>query len=260
MRFFLKKRIAFTLVFILILLALQMLLVFLSLDSGRPLPEMKHEIIVIMAVFFMIILSLIILFIAQIPHYMKKFLQIINNFLSEISEGSYQLEIDTDEFRETRDKEMVETLILLKKMLDIILRFDQLKKQKIQEQKARIIALLNLTENGFIIINRKGDIIYINHLIANHFPIIKENVNIIEANFSLEIDKNIKSYIVSILKNQSKLMPKNFFMSANKRHITLKSEIIRDNNGEFDGIVIGVFYLEKKRIEKEAEREKDKDQ
>lgn len=255
MKIFVKRRIGFLLAFLLFLTALQMLLVFLTLDPSRNFAEVRNEALMIMLIFFLLQFAITVLVIAQLPYYLKKYLSSIEDIISSISGGNYNFEIDLEEKMEQRDKEVVDVIDSIKKAMDVIIRFDSLKRLKIQEQRARIISLLNLTENGFIIINRKGDVVYINYLISEYFHTIKENVNIVETSFSLEIDRNIQSYISAIIRNKEKLMPKNFYMSTLKRHITLKSEIIRDANGDFDGTVIGIYNLLKDNKAEKADKE-----
>lgn len=246
MRIFLKKRAAFLLGFLLFLLAVQLVLVFISLDPSRDFSEVRSEVLTVMTIFFLLQFTITVLLIAQFPYYLKKYLGTIGDIMSEVSSGNYHVDVDIDEYGKLRDKEMVEVVSSFKKMMEIVLRFDNLKKEKIQEQRARLIALLNLTENGFIILNRKGDVVYVNYLIALYFPTIQENINIIDTHFRLEIDKHIQTYTTKAIKEKNKLMPKNFYMQTLGKHIYVKSEIVRDSNGDFDGMVIGIYNLESK--------------
>ncbi len=253
MKIFLKKRASILLGFLLFLSAVQVALVFISLDPERGFFEVRSEVLTVMAVFFLVQFSITVLLIAQLPYYLRKYLRTINEIMSEVSSGNYNVDIDLEEYGKLRDKEMVEIVSSFNKMMDIILRFDNLKKQKIQEQRARLIALLNLTENGFIILNKKGDVVYVNYLTALYFPTIQESINMIDTHFRFDIDKNIQSYITKAIKEKNKLMPKNFYMQTLGRHINLKSEIVRDSNGDFDGMVIGIYNLDSKtdRVKKD---------
>ena len=255
MKVMIKKRIALYLVLILALSALQYLLVTLSLSQYREMRFTYNEVRTILLIFLIVQVFVVIFLISFLPNYFRKMLSGISSIISEISRGSYNQNIDLEEYRRNYDREIVEVVESVKKMLTIILKFDSLKKDKIQEQKGRIIALLNLTENGFMILNQKGDIVYTNHLVKEHFPNMLEEINILEANFGLEIDNNVKKYATEIIKTQSKARQKQFYMASMKRHISLRSELVRDADGNFIGTVIGMYNLGKRDLEKPKEPE-----
>lgn len=255
MKVYIKKRIALYLMFILALSALQYVLITLSLSQYRELRFTYNEVRTILLIFMLVQVFVVIFLISFLPGYFRKMLNGINSIINDISRGSYNQNIDLDEYHKKYDKEIVEVVESVKKMLTIILKFDSLKKEKIQEQKGRIIALLNLTENGFMIVNQKGDIVYTNHFVKEHFPNMTEDINILEANFGLEIDNNVKKYAVEIIKSQSKARQKQFYMASMKRHITLRSELVRDVDGNFIGAVIGLYNLGKRDLEKGKETE-----
>ncbi|MBW6516264.1 MAG: hypothetical protein K0B81_06585 [Candidatus Cloacimonetes bacterium] len=259
MKISIKKRISVFLFIILLLALIQYVLVSITINQSREISLTVREISTIMLIFLLAQTFLVIILISFLPSYLKKMLNAVESIINEISRGSYNQSIDLEEYRKSYDKELVEVVDSIKKMLIIILKFDGMKKEKIQEQRSRIVALLNLTENGFMIVNQKGDIIYTNHLIKEHFPTMTEDSNIIELNFGLEIDNNIKNYVTSIVKTQSKARQKQFYMDSMKRHITVRDELVRDANGNFIGAVIGIFNLEKKGVEKlreETEKQK----
>jgi signal transduction histidine kinase len=254
MKMLLKKRIAIIFFILFALACFQVLFVFLNFSQEKSLIVIKSEVLKIMATFLFIQFAIIIISISYLPNYLRKLMGGVRSIINEISQGSYNYDIDLEAQKKLYDKEVYEVIEAAKKMLEIILKFDSLKKEKIQEQRGRIVALLNLTENGFIVVNRKGEIVYINYLISEHFPTIKEHVNIIETNFGLEIDNNIKKFITAVIKNQSKFPPKQFYMSSMKRHIKVKSELVRDDDGEFIGTVIGIFNLSSKTADQDKEK------
>ena len=252
---FIKKKISVFLILILLLSATQFVLVSVSLKQISDFSPVFREIRTILFIFLLAQIFLVIIVISFLPKYIRKMLDGVETIINEVSRGSYNQSIDLDEYSKNYDKELVDVVESIKKMLTIIIKFDGLKKEKIQEQRSRIIALLNMTENGFMIYNQKGDIVYTNHLIKEHFPTMTEDINILETNFGLEIDNNLKNYISGIVKTQSKAMQKQFYMASMKRHITLRNELVRDANGNFIGAVIGVYNLEKKDLDKLREQE-----
>jgi signal transduction histidine kinase len=129
------------------------------------------------------------------------------------------------------------------------LTFDKLKKDKIVEHHNRILAILNLTDDGFLALDMKGNILYINDIVTEYFPSISEHQNMIDSNFPPEVENNIKKYILHILKSKTKQQPQQFFRPSLKKHITLNSAVIRDANGQPAGIVISLTNLGSKKKE-----------
>lgn len=258
MKIFFKKRISTFLILILVLSALQFILVSISLNQTRE-PALTHsEIRTILLVILVLQSFLVIVLISYLPGYLKKMLDGVNGIINDISRGNYQQNIDLEEYKKSYDKELVEVVESLKKMLTVILKFDSMKKEKIQEQKSRILAVLNLTGNGIMIVNKKGDVVFVNDPVKEHFPTMNEDINILETSFGLEIDNNIKKYVREIVKTQSKFPQKQYFMASMKRHIALRNELVRDINGNFIGAVIAINNLVKKETEKPKEQDEKK--
>ncbi len=208
---------------------------------------------VYITLFLQFVLALILIF--YIPIFLNKAFSGIHQILKEISKGTYSIDIDTKEYRNKLDKEFYALILSIKKMLESILKFDLLKKDKIIEHHNRITALLNLTEDGFIIFDIKGNIVYLNDLVTEIFPSITEKVNMIDSKFPPEIENNIKKYIVNVLKNKTKSEAQQFFAPSLKKHIFLNSGMIRDNKGEAKGVVVALTNLDRKKAEKTKELE-----
>jgi len=196
-------------------------------------------------VFIQFVLAMFLIF--YIPVFLHKAFSEIHNILKDISQGIYHIDIDLDSFGSSMDKEFYSVMISIDDMLKSVLNFDRLKKDKIVEHHNRILAILNLTSDGFIATDMKGNIIYINDKVVETFPAISEKSNMIDTNFPPEIENHIKKYILNILKSKTKQEPQQFYMPALKRHIALNSAIIRDANGQPTGVIISFDNLDKKK-------------
>ncbi|RLC52038.1 MAG: hypothetical protein DRH89_02555 [Candidatus Cloacimonadota bacterium] len=196
-------------------------------------------------VFIQFVLAIFLIF--YIPVFLHKAFSEIHNILKDISQGIYHIDIDLDSFESSMDKEFYSVMISIDNMLKSVLNFDRLKKDKIVEHHNRILAILNLTSDGFIATDMKGNIIYINDKVIETFPAINEKSNMIDTNFPPEIENHIKKYILNILKSKTKQEPQQFYMPALKRHIALNSAIIRDANGQPTGVIISFDNLGKKK-------------
>ena len=141
----------------------------------------------------------------------------------------------------------------MKDMLKSILTFDKLKKEKIVEHHNRIVALLNLTDDGFMIVDIKGNFVYLNEKVTTTFPALSEKTNIIDTNFPPEIENNIKKYTINILKSRTKQEPQQFFVPSMKHHIILNSAMVRDSTGQPTGAIISLTNIKKRKLNKEEE-------
>jgi signal transduction histidine kinase len=194
---------------------------------------------------------IVIITIFYLPVFLHKAFSEIHNILKDISQGIYNIDIDLEYFKKTTDKEFYSIIIAIKDMLRSVLNFDRLKKEKIVEHHNRIQALLNLTEDGFMALDMRGNIIYINDKVIESFPAINDRSNMIDTNFPPEIENNIKKYIVNILKSKTKQQPQQYFMPSMKRHLMLNSAIVRDSNGQPVGVVIAFTNLTRKKKDNE---------
>jgi PAS domain S-box-containing protein len=203
--------------------------------------------------FLQFLLSMILIF--YLPIFLTKAFSEIQNKLKEISQGNYSIEMDLSSMQATMDKELFAVLETIKEMLKSVKTFDLLKKEKILEHHHRIKAILSLSKEGFVIVDKKGNIVYVNDLVTEVFPQLEEKVNIVDNNFPPDVENNIKKYVLSILKSESKQEPLQFFNPQLKRHVSMSNAVIRDNNGKVIGSVIAFHNMEKKKVESSSKEE-----
>lgn len=209
---------------------------------------------VIIAIFLQFLLLVSLFF--YIPVFMRKSFSEIHNVLNEIAKGRYNLEIDMEYFKKHTDKEIYSIFLSIQKMLQAVYRFDKLKKAKIVEHHNRINALLKLAQEGIMILDLKGNIVYMNELCAQVFPSLVEKSNLVDSNLPPVLEKNLKKYVITVLDKKSKQDPVQFFIADLKRHVTLDSAIVRDDEGKATGAVISVRNIQ---IEKKQKKQKDED-
>jgi len=195
-------------------------------------------------IFIEFIFVLILFF--YLPVFMKKTFSIIHNIISVITEGNYRLYEKKEDIPTSSIKEINEILDSILKMLNSILTYDSLKREKIVEHNSRINAILKLSKDGFIILDLKGKIVYMNEIISTIFPSITENSNMLDTNFPPEIENNIKKYIMDVLKKQTNIRATQFFVPSLKKHIRLESAVVRNSEGKIKGAVIAFTNLERK--------------
>ncbi|MEA1973012.1 MAG: hypothetical protein U9N34_06940 [Candidatus Cloacimonadota bacterium] len=187
-----------------------------------------------------------------IPQFLKKSFFEINHIVEEITKGNYQLDPKNINSK-SKDIIFRNVADLMNQMVENLRKFDDLKKEKIIEHRNRVIALLRLSTDGFIITNAKGDIVYVSNVILNEFPEINVDSNLLSENFIPIIEKSIKKYAVSALKSKTVLEPTKHYIPTLKKHVDICSSLIRNNKGEIIGAIIGVLNIEIK-----SEKNKDK--
>ncbi|MCF7793142.1 MAG: PAS domain-containing protein [Candidatus Cloacimonetes bacterium] len=245
-------KIRFLVILLFLITITQTGIIFQLMDSSVDIADLKMNIqnTLFITVFLQFMIVIIIIF--YIPVFLHKAFSEIHNILKDISQGIYNIDIDLDVYNRSMDKEFLAVLDSINEMLKSVLTFDKLKKDKIVEHHNRILAILNLTDDGFMALDVKGNIVYINDIVTKTFPSISENQNMIESNFPPEVENNIKKYILHILKSKTKQQPQQFFMPSMKKHISLNSAVIRDANGQMAGVVVSFTNLGmKKKEEKE---------
>ena len=144
------------LIIILFLISLVQGLIILRLLLSFEDPEILVQDVqntVLITIFLQFLLTIIIFF--YLPVFLHNTFSEIHNILKDISQGHYQIEIDLESFEKSLDREFYALILEIKKMLRSIITFDNLKKEKILEHHSRIISILNLTVNGFLIIDIK---------------------------------------------------------------------------------------------------------
>ena len=253
MRLSFTGKIRLLIVFMFIIAILQAGIILHLISNSSSFIQMKLDVqnTIFIGLFIQFLLTLIIIF--YLPIFLHKAFSEIHNIIKDITQGVYTIEIDLDNYKTTIDKEFFAVISILKDMLKSILTFDKLKKEKIIEHHNRIVSILNLTDDGFVIVDIKGNFIYMNEKVTNTFPALSDKSNIIEANFPPEIENNIKKYTLNILNSYTKQEPQQFFVPSLKRHIVLNSAMIRDVAGQPTGAIIALTNLEKRKQNKEEE-------
>lgn len=219
--------------------------------TGQDMHQVRLDIqnTIYITLFMQFLVTIILVF--YIPVFLHKAFMDIHVILKDIAQGMYSLEIDLPTYENMVDKEIFAVIKSISDTLRSVKKFDKLKKDKIVEHHNRIISILNLAENGFIILDVEGNIVYINDKVTNIFPNLNEGVNVTETNFAPEIENSIKKFILPILKNKSSVDNQQYFIPTLKRHIGLGCGIVRDSYGGVKGTVVAITNLEvKKKVEK----------
>ncbi len=256
MRLSFTGKLRFIIIIIFAISLVQGLIVLHLVRVSQDMPQLQLDIqnVVSIALFmqFLVIITLVF----YIPIFLRKSFSEIHVILKDISQGIYNLEIDLNLLEKKVDKEIFAVIDTIAYTLKSIQSFDKLKKDKIVEHHNRIISILNLAENGFLILDNYGNIVYLNDRVTDYFPTIIESISVEETNFPPEVENSIKKYILPILKHKSSQESQQFFIPTLKRHIGLHCSMVRDSYGVVKGTVISITNLElKKKHEKSKEQD-----
>jgi len=230
-------------------------IVFLSTNELLQLVNIRNNIETTIYIVFILqfILSLVLIF--NLPNFLKQSLKEVQNILSEINKGNYTIEIEPDIFHKRMDKEFLNLIISIKNVLMTFKKFDELKKEKIIEYKNRLINVLNISDNGFMIFQLNGELLYINETVLETFPSLNIESSIFESNFIPDLENSIKKYVIQTLKNKSKTEDAQYFMPSLKRHVKIKSAIVKNSTGFPIGAVFCFPDISKKKEKKDKESE-----
>lgn len=255
MKYTFSNKIRIIIIILFVITLTQGLIITKILHSDAALAIIKGNIsnTIVISIFLSFTITILLFF--YLPVFLKNSLKPIHKKLKEIGKGSYNIDVDSDNSKNKMDSEFYAIVKSISDMLDVILVFDNLKKSKIIEQTNRIKAILNLSKEGFFVVSKKGEIVYVNDPIKSIYPVFDEDNNFVENSFQPDIENNLKKYVLKILDNQTKADDFSYFVANLKRHITLSSAIVKDENGKFNGAVIRMSNIEKKKNEKNKENE-----
>ncbi|MDD3049797.1 MAG: hypothetical protein PHR06_01475 [Candidatus Cloacimonetes bacterium] len=208
-------------------------------------------------IYVIIIIQLIttLFLVFRLPNLLKNALSSIRNILKDISKGNYDMEIDMNSYEDRLDPEFLELISHIRTTLISIKRFDISKKEKIVENRNRISGMMSITDEGIMVFDIKGELKFSSDAMFETFPTLNIDQSIFDTNFVAEIENSIKKYIVQTLKNRSKSEETKYFISSLKRHITIRSHIVRDSKGSALGAIFCIPDLSRKKIDRKEKEE-----
>ncbi|MBW6514178.1 MAG: hypothetical protein K0B87_05420 [Candidatus Syntrophosphaera sp.] len=224
-----------------ILLALvffESLLLLLISTRAKDLASMVNDLQTAIIVFVFVIFAYAIVIYNYIPLRIKKSLKLVDKTISEISRGSYDVDIDTDSFAE--DKEILSLLLGIKTMLRSVQGFDQAKELKIHEHDQRLKQLINLLPQGALIALSNGDVSYCNDALRRRYPILNEVKNINSLSLKSDFDRKVFDKVSDALRFGDNLYDAKIPDIDYRQQALINGSVVRNINGDPIG---GVFIL-----------------
>jgi len=192
-----------------------------------------------------------------LPVHLKRSLSDVSTVLDDFKRSVYNTDIDLQEKKNTLDGEVYEILSQLMDAQKEIQKNNIDRGAKVFEHFSRITAILRLVPEGILISDLGGNIIFINDMLTEAFPHLEEEANILEKSYPPEIENNIKKIIQISLKEKKRQESLQCFIPNLKRHITIDSALVRNKEGDVNGIVLVVQNLDKRKVERKQEKDKE---
>ncbi len=218
-----------------ILVALQSVSLIIAVSQAKNLMGLASDIQSIVIIFLFGIFVYFVFLYNYIPFKLHKAINEVEKLVEQISNGSYQIDIDSSVY--DQDKDIQQLIFALEKMLNIVSRFDQVKADKIFEHHQRIQLLINLINQSVLITGANGDVVYCNERFRKRFPLIAETMNIGEVIWKDDYHVRIFSVISNALRygnNISNVVVDNLVYLDK---VSISGSIVRSRKGVSTGAV-----------------------
>lgn len=234
------RRSNISLLLILVMYIAQIISLLYQFNSGHPVEQIINDSKNILFSFLILFVIYYIAIMISQPLKMKKSVKQIKHVLDEFKKGNY--EYDIDNLYENIEKEYLPLLDSLKRMLANIIQFDKLKEAKIFSHHSKLKGLTALTNDGTMIIEKSGEILYINEVMISNFGHLEldEDTNFLETYFPDSFEKSIKKYVKEVLVKGVKKEPCTLVIPDIEKQITIKSSLFKSRSGDFLG---GIFLI-----------------
>lgn len=234
-----KQRYHLMLGILLGLIVAQFLVILFTISQANNLYTLASDIQSILIFFLFVIFIYMVVMFNYLPYRLSRSINKVKALIDEISNGNYQIDIDSSLFE--HDSDFEELLFSVQKMLDIIMRFDAAKADKIYEHHQRISQLINLLPELVMIATVNGDIVYINDVFRAKFPAISETTNLNEVIHKNDFYTQIFETITESLRFGNNVYDHKVDIEGSSQTALIKGSIIRNRKGTVSG---GVYILE----------------
>jgi len=214
---------------------LESALILFTVFNPISLAQLKADVQSIVILFILIQFIYFVVLFYYIPYQYDRAYKEIYQILQEISEGKYQIDLDLKTYNQSI--EIQNLIIALQKMMNIIIKFDSLKADKIYEHHQRIQMLINMIPEGCMLLTIIGEIVYINDFVKEHFPELSENLNILENLLPGYIEDGLKPTMIESIKTGNNLHDKIIDIKPLERKFRLNSSIVRNRKGQSIGAI-----------------------
>lgn len=245
-----KKRYHALITVLFLIISLEFIVVLYTIGQATDIYSLASDIQSIMIIFMFGIFIYLVIIYNYLPFRLHRSVQRVQELVEEISSGNYQLDIESSLLDQDRDFQ--ELILSLQKMLDIIIRFDAVKSDKIYEHHQRIGQLIDLLPLSVIITTLNGDLVYLNDKFRQRFPGIDEQNNLNDLLLKDKLYHRIFDLIRESLRLGNNIYDALLEDENSPIKVLIKGSIIRNRKGNASGAVITMeFSGEAKKDEKQ---------
>ncbi|MDP8231470.1 MAG: hypothetical protein P9L91_02240 [Candidatus Zophobacter franzmannii] len=240
-----------SLIAIFLLLTIQSIFLIRTIDAEIKWEQKSIDLQNIIYVFIFIQFTLLLIIFFYIPYRIKTTLLSLERIIKNISKWAPTLDIV--ETQAATEKEMTDIMEVLDKMYNNIQKFDAQKKEKIYEQHSRISSLLKLAVNDYIILTMHGVVAYCSESLSERYPAIHSDVNVLETDFTPDIEKTVKAYYKEIVAAGHTIEEREEYLERLQKKLTMQNQIVRDASSVPIGVIIAIqeYVKEKKQVNTE---------
>lgn len=239
-----KKRYHLLITILFLVILVESLLMLVSLNQMKGPADQIADLQSIVIIFFFVLFILLILIYNYVPFRLRKAFRDINSLVEEISHGSYNIDIDSTIY--DQDTEIQELIIAIQKMLNILLRFDKVKADKIFEHHQRLLQLINLLPQSVIIASVNGDIVYCNDALRRKYPSIVEMMNMNELIFKNDFDNRVFASMIEAMRFGNNLYKVSQADDITGVAAVIDGSIVRNRKGQPTGAVFVLQFSDGK--------------
>jgi hypothetical protein len=231
----LRGKYQFLMVIFFAIIILEAGLIFLTAFNSTTLNSMKADIQFIVILFVMIQFIYFIIMFYYVPFKYEQAFRELTLLIQEISEGKHEFDLELKTHNQSL--EIINLMHAMKRMMNVIIRFDSLKTDKIFEHHQRIQLLINMIPEGCLLISIIGEIVYMNDFVKVNFPDLSDNLNIIETYLPEYIESDLKPIMIDSIKSGNNLHDKMIKINSKNQVYKLNSSIVRNRKGASIGAI-----------------------
>ena len=237
-----RRRYHVLLMILLGIILLQSGLIWFTLSQATDLTDLVSDVQSILIIFFFAVFVYMIVIYNYVPFRLRRAFRDIGNLIEEISHGNYQIDIDSSTY--DQDADIQELIMALQKMLNILMRFDMVKADKIYEHHQRITQMINILPFGILIGSVNGDVVYCNDKLREAYPSITETVNLNELIFTNPFDSRLFHVIGESMRYGKNLYQDIVADDKEDRQAAVDGSIIRNRKGVATGAVFVIHFMD----------------
>ncbi len=235
-----RKRYHIMISMIFVLVLLQFIIVLFTINQAKDIYSLASDIQSILIIFLFGLFIYLVIIYNYIPFRLHRSVERVRELVDEISNGNYQLDIESSLLDQDRDFQ--ELILALQKMLNIIMRFDAAKSDKIYEHHQRIGQLIDLLPVTVIIATVNGDLVYLNDKFRERYPNIDDQTNLNELMFKDNFNHGIFDLLREALRLGNNIYDAVLEDENGIQKVLIKGSIIRNRKGNASGAVFTLDY------------------